>query len=78
MLQALSEELSRKAATLVLENENLKRVCYYSIVVPSYNEATFFCLHFILSSSLFCFAYLYGASILDTITFHLILSLIFF
>ncbi|KAI5425528.1 hypothetical protein KIW84_031363 [Lathyrus oleraceus] len=40
--QALSEELSRKAATLVLENENLKRVCYYSIVVPSYNEANLF------------------------------------
>lgn len=40
MLQALSEELSRKAATLVLENENLKRVWYYS-VLSSYYETTF-------------------------------------
>jgi hypothetical protein len=41
MLQALTEELNRKAATLEMENENLKRVCYYSIFV-TYYEATFY------------------------------------
>lgn len=59
MFQALSEELSKKASALVLENKNLKKVWCYSIFITF----SVFLLHFLPSSS-FCCAHLCEFSIL--------------